>query len=47
MAERWGQIMHILEREDSEFKEAMTGQVGTTFSSIHGLNQMGPFKNVY
>ena len=39
-----GQIMHILEREDREFEEAMTGQVVTTFSSTKGMNKMGSIK---
>ena len=44
MAEKWGQIAHILEREDREFKEAMRGQVGTMNSNARGLNKMGSFK---
>ena len=44
MAEKWGQITHILEREDREFEEAMRGQVGTIFSNAIGLNNMGSFK---
>ena len=30
MAEKWDQIVHILERVDRKFKEAMKEQVGTT-----------------
>ena len=45
MAEKWGQIIHILEREDREFKEAMRGQVGTASSSTNCSNKMGSFKN--
>ena len=46
MAEKWGQISHIMEWEDREFKEAMKGQVGITFSSINGSNRMKSFTNV-
>ena len=46
MAEKWSQITHILEREDMEFEEAMSGQVGTIFSSANGLSNMGSFENV-
>ena len=38
MAEKSGQIAHILERENREFEQAMWGQVGTTFSSTNGSN---------
>ena len=44
MAEKWDQIVHILEREDKEFKEAMTGQVGTIFPRVKGLNIMASSK---
>ena len=47
MAEKWGQIMHILARGDRELKQAMKGQVGTTFSSTNSSNMMGSFKHVY
>ena len=30
MAEKWGHISHILEREDRESQEAMRVQIGTT-----------------
>ena len=40
MAEEWGQIMHIFEREDKEFQEAMRVQVGTTFSQSNNPNKM-------
>ena len=36
--------MHILEREDREFRQAMRGQVGTTLSSTKGLNKTGCIK---
>ena len=44
MAEKWGQIAYILDREDREFEEAMKGQAGATFSSTKGLNKMGSIK---
>ena len=40
MTEEWGQIMHILDREDKEFQEAMKVQVGTTFSLINNSSKM-------
>ena len=40
MAEKWGQIIHILEREDREFKKSMKGQVGTTSSSPNSSDKM-------
>ena len=47
MAEKWGQIKHILEREDWEFQEIMKGQVGTTPSSPNSSNKMGSLINAY
>ena len=47
MAEKWGQIMHILDVEDKEYEEAMRGQVLTTFPSTNSSNKVGSFKNVY
>ena len=39
--------MHILEREDREFEEAIRGQVGTTFSITNSSNKMESFKSAY
>ena len=44
MAAKWGQITHILEREDREFEDAMRGQVGTTSSSPNSSSKMGSLK---
>ena len=44
MAEKWGQIMHILERENRKFEEAMKGQVGTISSSPNNSNKLGSLK---
>ena len=38
MAEKWGQIAHILEMEDREFEEAMKEQVNTISSSPNSSN---------
>ena len=47
MAEKWGQIIHNLDREDRDFEEAMRGQVGTTSSSPNSSNKMGSLENAY
>ena len=40
MAEKWGCISHILEREDRELQEVMRVQVGTTSSHINSSSRM-------
>ena len=40
MAEKWDCISCILERQNSEFQEAMRAQVGTTFSHTNNLSRM-------
>ena len=40
MADKWGHILHILEREGREFQEAMRVQVGTTFSHTNSSSRM-------
>ena len=40
MADKWGHISHILEREDREFQEAMRVQVGTTSFHTNSSSRM-------
>ena len=44
MAEKCSWFMWILKREDREFREAVTEQVGTIFPSPNGLDNVGIFK---
>ena len=40
MTEKWDCILHILERENREFQEAMRAQVGTFFPHINNLSRI-------
>ena len=47
MVEKWGQITHILEKENREFKETMKGQVGVILSGTNSSDKVRSCENVY
>ena len=40
MSDKWDHILHILERENRDFREAMRAQVGITFLHTINLSRM-------